>query len=331
MGKRYRAWQVSEDGEGTFTRSLIDKEFDGLPAGEVLVRVAWSSLNYKDALSASGNRSVTRKFPHTPGIDAAGVVAESSDPAFAVGEAVVVTSYDLGMNTPGGFAEYIRVPAAWVLPLPAGLSLREAMLFGTAGFTAGMAVAALSRTVPPERGEILVTGASGGVGCLTVAILATLGYRVAAVSGKAAAADFLTSLGAGRLLSRAEAVAGNERPLLKGVWAGVVDCVGGEILAAAIKATDSLGVVACCGNVASPELAINVFPFILRGVSLVGIDSQNCPMAHRREVWQKLAGEWKPKQLATLAREVDLVDLDPEISRILRGEQQGRVLVRVAP
>ncbi len=328
--KRYRAWQIVEEADGTFSRTFVEKDISSLPVGEVLIRVAWSSLNYKDALSATGNRGVTRKYPHTPGIDASGWVVESTDPAFTGGDEVIVTSYDLGMNTPGGFAEYIRVPAAWVVPLPPGLTLREAMLYGTAGLTAGMAVEVLRRQVPTERGEVLVTGATGGVGCLAVALLAAGGYRVAAVTGKPQAKQFLTSLGAMRILSRDEAVAGNEKPLLKGIWAGVVDTVGGDILAAAIKATDLGGVVTCCGNVASPELAINVFPFILRGVSLVGIDSQNCPMERRRKVWSHLAGDWKPTVLEALSREIVLEELDGEIGRILKGEQQGRVLIRVA-
>lgn len=325
----FRAMVVEESGEGNFSRRIAERRVEELPEGEVLVRVFWSSLNYKDALSASGNRGVTRKYPHTPGIDAAGVVEKSDAAAFRPGDQVIVTSYDLGMNTSGGYAEYIRVPAAWVVPLPHGLSLRESMIFGTAGFTAGMSVFALSERVAPAAGQILVTGATGGVGSMALAILGKLGYSCAAVSGKPEAAEYLTGLGAARILSRTEATTGSGKPLLKGVWAGVVDTVGGEILAAAIKSTDLQGVVTCCGNVASPELAINVFPFILRGVSLVGIDSQNCPMAHRRQVWQKLATDWKPAQLDRLAKEVSLDGLTDEIELILRGGQVGRVIVRL--
>jgi len=293
------------------------------------VKVLWSSLNYKDALSASGNRGVTRNYPHTPGIDAAGVVETSSTPAFSPGDEVIVTSYDLGMNTSGGFAEYIRVPAAWVVPLPVGLDLRESMIYGTAGFTAGMSVFALTEAVPVTKGQILVTGATGGVGSLAVAILAKLGYSVAVVSGKPEAADFLAGLGAAKILTRAEACEGSGKPLLKAIWSGVIDTVGGAILAAAIKSTDLQGRVTCCGNVASPELPLNVFPFILRGVSLIGIDSQNCPMAHRIKVWEKLATLWKPPQLNSLCREVSLEDLDEEIELILRGGQKGRVIIRM--
>jgi len=322
---------VQESGDKIFSRKILERSLEDLPKGEVLVRVLWSSLNYKDALSASGNRGVTRNYPHTPGIDAAGVVAESSSAAFRQGDEVIVTSYDLGMNTAGGFAEFIKVPAAWVVPLPSGLDLRESMVLGTAGFTAGMSIDALTKNISPGKGEILVTGATGGVGSLAVAILAGLGYTVAAVSGKAEASQFLVRLGASRILTRAEACEGSGKALLKGVWAGVIDTVGGEILATAIKSTDLQGIVTCCGNVASPELPINVFPFILRGVSLVGIDSQNCPMAQRKKVWQKLANEWKPIHLNELCREVGLDDLDREIELILRGGQKGRVLVRMKP
>lgn len=327
--KTYRAMVVEEVGEKHFSRSIKKRTIDQLPDGEVLVQVLWSSLNYKDALSASGNRGVTRKFPHTPGIDAAGVVEESRSPDFNPGDKVIVTSYDLGMNTSGGFGQYIRVPAAWVVPLPAGLDLRESMILGTAGFTAGMSVMALTHCVPANRGKILVTGATGGVGSLSVALLSGLGYSVSAVTGKSDAEPFLVSLGAQQILSRAEVTAGNERPLLKGIWAGVVDTVGGDILASAIKATDLQGVVTCCGNVASPDLPLTVFPFILRGVSLIGIDSQNCPMERRAQVWQHLASDWKPTCLNKLCREVSLDELDTEIELILKGGQTGRVIVRM--
>lgn len=325
----YRAMVVEEIGEKRFSRSITQKTIDQLPDGEVLIKVFWSSLNYKDALSASGNRGVTRKYPHTPGIDAAGVVEESQSKAFSPGDKVIVTSYDLGMNTSGGFGQYIRVPAAWVVPLPAGLDLRESMIFGTAGFTAGMSVMALTHCVSADKGDILVTGATGGVGSLSVALLAGLGYSVSAVSGKADAEPFLTSIGARKILSRAEATEGSERPLLKGIWAGVIDTVGGEILTSAIKSTDLQGVVTCCGNVASPDLPLTVFPFILRGVSLLGIDSQNCPMERRKKVWQHLASDWKPTGLSKLCREVSLDDLDGEIELILQGGQTGRVIVRM--
>jgi len=330
MTKEYfHAMVVREKADGGFQRMIEKRGVEELPPGEVLVRVHWSSLNYKDALSASGNRGVTRNYPHTPGIDAAGVVAESGHAGFSRGDEVLVTSYDLGMNISGGFAEYIRVPASWVVPLPAGLSQKESMMFGTAGLTAGFAVSALGRMATPDSGEILVTGASGGVGILAVAMLARLGCRVAAVSGKPQAAELLRSLGAATILSREEAGAGREKPLLKGRWAGVVDTVGGEILASAVKSLLPRGVAVCCGNVASPDLPLTVFPFILRGGRLIGIDSQNCAMEERKAVWQRLAGDLKLARLGELCREVSLADVDKEIEVILKGGQLGRVLVRI--
>lgn len=327
--KTFQAMVVTEEGDGTFSRVIKRQSLDALGTGDVLVKVHYSSLNYKDALSATGNRGVTRKYPHTPGIDAAGIVEESGVEGISPGDQVIVTSYDLGMNTPGGYGGYIRVPASWVVPLPSNLSLKESMILGTAGFTAAMSVAALVPRVDPAAGDILVTGASGGVGSIAVAILAKLGYSVTAVSGKAGAAGFLENLGATRVIDRQTAVEGNEKPLLKTLWAGVIDTVGGEMLAAAVKATKPLGVVTCCGNVASPDLPLNVFPFILRGVSLVGIDSQNCPLDYRKEIWNRLATDWKIPHLAELSRQVTLDDLDTEIESILGGKQTGRVVVNM--
>lgn len=330
MSETFKAMVVEESAEKTFSRKIRERKVSDLPEGDVLIRVAYSSLNYKDALSAIGNRGVTRAYPHTPGIDAAGVVVASIDENFTPGAEVIVTSYDLGMNTDGGFGQYIRVPAGWVVPLPPGLSLLESMMLGTAGFTAGMSVSSLTHCLQPDAGEVLVTGATGGVGSLAVAILAKLGYRVVAVTGKSDAADFLKQLGASRIISRDEAVDSSGKPLLKTLWAGAVDTVGGEMLVTTLKTMGLQGVVTCCGNVMSPELPINVFPFILRGVSLVGIDSQNCPMAYREKVWGRLADAWKPEMLADLCRVVSLEQLDVEIDRILHGGQKGRVVVSLA-
>jgi len=328
MNKKFQALVV-EERDSTFFRSIQEKSVTDLPEGELFIRVLWSSLNYKDALSATGNRGVTRGYPHTPGIDAAGIVEESSVETFGPGDKVIVTSYDLGMNTPGGFGQYIRVPAAWVLRLPEGLTLKESMMLGTAGLTAGMSVAALCHCHGSETGEVLVTGATGGVGCLAVSILAGLGYSVTAVSGKHDAAAFLSELGVKKILSREEATDTTGRPLLKPLWAGVVDTVGGDILATAIKSTHTKGVVTCCGNVASPELNLTVFPFILRGVSLIGIDSQNLVMERRKGIWQRLATDWKPPHLKELCREVPLSELDEQITIILKGGQTGRILVNL--
>ena len=325
----FKALIVEETGKDQFVRNIKNKSISDLPAGDVLIRVAYSSLNYKDALSAIGNRGVTRKYPHTPGIDAAGTVEACDSGAFNIGDNVIVTSYDLGMNTSGGFGQMIRVPVEWVVPLPQNLSLKESMIYGTAGFTAGMSVYALTHTVKPEDGEVLVTGATGGVGSIAVAILNRLSYKVVAVSGKAGAADFLLDLGAARIIGRDYLEDKPNRPLLKGTWAGVVDTVGGGPLVTAIKSTQPWGTITTCGMVASPDLNMTVFPFILRGVRLIGIDSQNCPMQHRRRVWERLATDWKTDQLETICHEVPLVNLSPNIDKILKGGLTGRTVVKL--
>lgn len=331
MAKSFKALWVTENADKTVTRAVVTRSTDDLPPGEVLVRVEWSALNYKDALSATGNKGVTRKYPHTPGIDAAGVVEESSDPKLQPGTAVIVTSYDLGMNTPGGFGGYIRVPAAWVVPMPKGLDARASMILGTGGLTAGLSLRRLqSGGVKPGDGEVLVTGATGGVGSMAVAILARAGYTVVAGSGKADAADWLRGLGASEVIGRADLDDSSGRPMLKGRWAGVIDTVGGNVLATALKTLRYGGVATCCGLVASPDLPTSVFPFILRGVSLLGVDSAECPMAERAAVWQHLAGDWKPANLDGMAHECTLETLEPEIEAILKGRQRGRVLVRLA-
>lgn len=326
--KNYKALVVEET-DGGYVRSIQSRNIDDLPAGELLIRVAYSSLNYKDALSATGHKGVTKNYPHTPGIDAAGIVEESRSPAFAPGDAVIVTGYDLGMNTAGGFGEYIRVPAVWALKPPTGLSLREAMIFGTAGFTAGISVWILSEHVRPDDGEVLVSGATGGVGSMSVAILAKLGYRVAALTGKAEEHAFLERLGACRIVSRQQFQEHRGRPMLPVQWAGCIDTVGGAVLENLIKTTAPLGMVTCCGNVASADLALTVYPFILRGVSLAGVDSQNYPMAQRIRLWQKLADAWKPATLAGMYTEKTLDDLDECIDRMLAGKLKGRILVNM--
>lgn len=326
---RFRAFVVEKTDDGQFLRQIRERCMDDLPPGDLVVRVSYSSLNYKDALSATGNPGVTRQFPHTPGIDAAGEVLSSENDAFAVGDKVLVTGYDLGMETDGGWGELIRIPSSWAVRLPAGLTEREGMILGTAGFTAALSVLKLVLAgVKPSDGEILVTGATGGVGTIAVSILAKAGYRVVAATGKSSDELYLRKLGAEEIITRNQVTAGSERPMMKERWAGCVDVVGGDTLAAAVKATRYGGTVTCCGLVGSAELPINVFPFILRGVSLIGIDSVNCPSDLRLQVWKKLADEWKPEQLQDMVTEVSLEGLEEKIQAILRGEVRGRVLVK---
>lgn len=316
-----------ETEDGSFARGIETRSLQDLPAGDVLIRVRYSSLNYKDALSATGHRGVTRRYPHTPGVDAAGEVVTSRVADFQPGDPVIVSGYDLGMNTDGGFAEYVRVPAEWIVPLPDGLTLRESMCLGVAGFTAAQCVHQLQQNgVSAGAGEILVTGATGGVGCTAVAILARAGYRAVAATGKLDARDFLLDLGAAEVVHRDEIDDSSGRPLLSGRWVGVVDAVGGNFLASAIKATRYGGVVTCCGLAASAELPLTVYPFILRGVRLIGIDSAEVEMGTRVALWQKLGGEWKI-DAERLVTERSLDEVSGEIDRILAGQQRGRVLV----
>jgi putative YhdH/YhfP family quinone oxidoreductase len=322
---------VSEAADGTYQREIAERSVDDLPPGEILIRVQYSSLNYKDALSAVGNKGVTKKYPHTPGVDAAGVVEESAVDFIKPGDEVVVTGYDLGMNTAGGFGEYVRVPADWIVKKPAGLTLRESMIYGTAGFTAALSVYKLtSNGVAPDQGEVLVTGAPGGVGSIALSILAKMGFDVVAVNGVVDQTEYLTGLGAKRVIGPDEATDTSSRPLLKGLWAGAVDTVGGDILATAIKTVNYGGTVTCCGNAASHELPINVYPFILRGVSLLGIDSVNCPTAVRLPIWDKLATEWKLDHLETIADEIGMDDLNERIELILQGKNRGRAIVSLS-
>jgi putative YhdH/YhfP family quinone oxidoreductase len=319
----------TENGVG---RAVETRRVDDLPPGDLLIRVQYSSLNYKDALSANGNRGVTRKYPHTPGVDAAGIVVESRDPAFHPGDAVVAGGYDMGMNTAGGFGQYIRVPAGWALPLPAGISAKEAMQLGAAGFTAALIVYRLEAAgLRPELGEVLVTGATGGVGSLSVLLMSQLGYRLVAATGKLDQADFLRSIGAADVIDRRILEEGTDRALLRQRWTAVVDTVGGTPLASAIKATRANGWVAACGNAASGDLNLTVYPFILRGVSLLGIDAANCPLELRRTLWQRLGHAWRMENLDRVTTLTDLDGIGTYIDNMLVGQVTGRVVVDLWP
>ena len=324
----FKAFVVHEK-DGQFVSKIETKNIEELPQGDLLIKVSYSSLNYKDALSASGNKGVTKSYPHTPGIDAVGTVETSNNAAFKTGDKVIVTSYDLGMNTDGGFAEYIRVPADWAVKLPRDMTMKEAMIIGTAGLTAGMSVWRLTELVKPEQGDIIVSGATGGVGAHSIAILSKLGYSVAALTGKENERDYLVNLGAKEIVLRKDFEAAEKRPLLKTAYAGGIDTVGGTILDNMIKSIQPMGAVTCCGNVASAQLNLTVFPFILRGVSLIGIDSQNYPMQYRQKVWGKLARDWKPDTLMSSYDEIKLDQLPEKIELMLKGQLKGRTIVNM--
>lgn len=334
--KEFRALVVRE-GEGkVFTRQIETKKIEDLPEGEVIIQVLYSSVNYKDALSANGNRGVTRNFPHTPGIDAAGEVAESAVSDFSPGDEVLVTGYDLGMNTSGGLEEYIRVPASWVVRLPGNLSLKESMIYGTAGFTAALSVDRLiGAGGKPGDGDVLVTGATGGVGSIAMRILAKLGYTVAAATGLLSEEEFpeyerkLKDLGASRVIPASEVNDETGKLMLKGIWPNVVDTVGGPVLTTVIKSAAYGARVTTCGNAAGHELDLNVYPFILRGVSLLGVDSVECPMDHRLKIWEKLAGDWKLDNLEEMTIEISLDEVEDRIERLLAKQSKGRAVVKI--
>lgn len=321
---------ITEEVDGKYVSTVKTRNIDDLPEGDVLINVKYSSLNFKDALSSIGNKGVTRNFPHTPGIDAAGVVAKSDSPDFKEGDEVLVTGYDLGMNTSGGYAEYIRVPAGWVIRKPEGLTLRDTMIYGTAGFTAALSVIQLLKhDVTPEKGKVLVTGSTGGVGSVAVAMLAKLGFDVVGVTGKADKAEFLKSLGASEIITREEAQDDSKRPMLKGLYAGVVDTVGGNILATALKTAAYGGAVTTCGLTQSFDLNTTVFPFILRGISLLGIDSVELPLKVKQYTWDRISSDLKLPELDKLAVDIKLEELPEYLQMILKGETAGRVVVSI--
>jgi len=323
----YKAFRVKEENE-KFVSAIKEIPFEALKEKELLIKVHYSSLNYKDALSTSGNKGVTRNYPHTPGIDAVGTIVSSTSEYFKIDDTVIVTSYDLGMNTDGGFAEFVKVPENWVVKLPKNLSMKEAMIFGTAGLTAGMSVLRLTETVKPKDGQIVVSGATGGVGSLSVLILHKLGYKVKAVTGKEAEKQYFEDLGV-EVILRKDFEEMQKRPLLKPLFAGGIDTVGGVILENIIKSVNPLGVITCCGNVASPKLDLTVFPFILRGISLIGIDSQNYPMKYRKQVWNKLAKEWKVENLEENTTTITFDQLSEKLNLMLEGKLKGRTILKL--
>ena len=325
-----KAFVVEKTGDNEFKSSIQDIETPKCEKNEVVIKVTYSSLNYKDALSSVGNPGVSKHFPHITGIDVAGTVFESTSPIFKVGERVLVTGYDMGMNSNGGHAQYVKIPASWVARIPDAISDREIMTFGTAGLTAALSVNELIENgIKPESGDILVTGATGGVGSIAIAILSKLGYNITAISGKKERIDFLKKIGANEVILREEFEEESKKTLLREKYAGVVDTVGGKILANALKQIKYDGVATCCGLTSSHELNTNVFPFILRGVRLIGIDSVECKLEKKQAAWEKLASRWKINSLNSIINEISLDDIKVAYEHLLSGKAVGRYVVKI--
>ena len=328
--KTFKALESTKTDQGN-TLSIIEKSIDDLPEGELLIKVKFSSLNYKDALSASGAPGVTRNYPHTPGIDAVGIIEETKDQNFKEGDSVIVTGYDLGMNTSGGFGEYIRVPSSWAINLPSGLSERDSMSLGTAGLTAGLSIQALddyNSNQGFDNSNSIVTGSTGGVGSIAVMLLSKLGSSVTAVTGKETQKGLLERLGATEIISREELSEISRTPIGKTIWNFGVDVVSGNILTLLLASLKPGGAVACSGLVGGPSFESSIFPFILRGNALLGIDSVEIPLQKKLQVWENFASDWQ-LDLSDLVKEVTLEELEKEISTILEGGQVGRVLVNL--
>jgi acrylyl-CoA reductase (NADPH) len=324
----FKAFRLFEE-TGKVSGRLVDAALDELTPGDVVIDVAWSSVNYKDALAATGAGKIVRRFPLIGGIDLAGTVISSDDPRFHTGQTVLATGYDLGVSQDGGYSKVARVPADWIVPLPPGLDAFEAMAIGTAGFTAALSIVELEHNgLTPSNDPVIVTGATGGVGSMAVACLARLGYTVAALTGKESEHEFLRSLGASSVIARGTLQMGT-RPLEKSQWAGAVDPVGGETLAWLTRTMNYGAAIANSGLTGGTELHTTVLPFILRGVKLLGIDSAMCPMPRRVEVWRRLATDMKPKQLTTIARPISLDGLPDAFDTLLKGQARGRFVVKI--
>jgi acrylyl-CoA reductase (NADPH) len=324
----FSAFRVFDE-DGSVQGRIVDATLEELSPGDVVIAATHSSVNYKDALAATGAGKIIRRFPIVAGIDVAGTVASSGDGRFSVGQAVLVTGYDLGVAHDGGYSSRVRVPADWVVPIPDGLSARDAMAVGTAGFTAALSIIELERNgLTPAASPVIVTGATGGVGSVAVQMLAGRGYRVHALTGKSSEHEFLRSLGASEVLSRHDVQMGT-RPLEKPQWAGAIDVVGGETLAWLTRTTAYNGPIACSGLTGGTDLKTTVLPFILRGVKLLGIDSVMCPMATRLDVWRRIATDLKPAHLSTIATTIGLPQLPAAFATLLSGAARGRYVVEL--
>ena len=325
-----KAFLVEKIGDKEFTADVKEVAIPKCGENEIVIKVTYSSLNYKDALSSVGNPGVTRNFPHITGIDVAGTVYESTSSIFKVGERVLVTGYDMGMNTNGGHAEFVKIPADWVARIPDAITDKEIMTFGTAGLTAALSVNELmDNGVKPESGSILVTGATGGVGSIAVSILSKIGFTVVAISGKEEKTEYLKRIGASEVILRDTFNEEAKKPMMGEKYAGVVDTVGGEVLANALKYIKYDGVATCCGLTSSHELNTNVFPFILRGVRLIGIDSVECKLEKKQAAWEKIASKWKISTLNSITNEITLNEVKDAYSLLLAGKAVGRYVVRI--
>ena len=321
---------VSSEIDKKYESKVQSRTIQDLPEGDVLIKVHFSSLNYKDALSAIGNKGVSRNYPHTPGIDAAGVVETSESQNFQAGEEVIVTGYDLGMNTSGGFSEYIRVPSAWVVKKPDFISLSDSMALGTAGLTAGLCVRKLlNYELTPDSGKLFVTGATGGVGIVAMMLLSKLGFDVVAITGKLESQNMLKNYGASEVITREDLDQPLISPLQKSIYAGGVDAVGGKVLSNLLTSTGQRAAIACCGMVNGAELNTSIFPFILRGVTLFGVDSAETEIEVKEEIWNNFSSTWKLQHLEDEIKEIGLSELPLEIDTILKGKQIGRVRVKI--
>ncbi|CAI9385777.1 Putative quinone oxidoreductase YhfP [Bacillus sp. T2.9-1] len=330
MEKNFQA-VVVDNKDGNFSVETKQVFLEDLSSGEVVIKVHYSGVNYKDGLASTPDGKIVRSYPHIPGIDLAGTVVSSEDSRFKEGDQVIATSYEIGVSHSGGYSEYARIPADWIVPLPTGLSLKEAMIVGTAGFTAALSVQRLlDNGMKPENGPVLVTGATGGVGSFGVAMLSKLGFNVVASSGKKEAEDYLTSIGASSVIGREDVYNGKVKAMDKQLWAGAVDPVGGESLAAILSKITYGGSVAVSGLTGGGAVPTSVFPFILRGVNLLGIDSVYCPMEKRQKIWERIATDLKPEALTSfIYKEVTLEQLPNELPTILEGGITGRIIVAV--
>jgi len=329
LKRSFKAFTAYQNKNGDFKSKIIIKDITDLPDGDLLVKVKYSSLNFKDALSASGSKGITKYYPHTPGIDAAGVIVRSNDRNFRINDRVIVTGFDLGMSTSGGFAEYIQVPSSWAIKCPNSLSTRDAMILGTAGLTAGLCISEIEAHTKINHLNVVVSGSTGGVGSIAIMLLSNLGAKVTSITGKKNTDDYLWNLGSSEIIDRDHFIKSTRLPLHRGNFDAAIDVVGGKILSSIIASMKYNGLITVCGNVANPNFSTTVFPFILRTIRLIGIDSASHPIDIREKIWNKFASSWKIKNLNHIAKIIDLRSLGAEIRKILCGKQIGRIIVKL--